>query len=45
MSVIEFAEKQYAYCCEHDEYEEARYWAAYLNGAKAQKKEDEDEAN
>lgn len=40
MSVIEFAEKQYKWCCEHDEYEAARYWAAYLNGARAQKKED-----
>lgn len=40
MSVIEFAEKQYWDCCERDDYEDARYWAAYLEGARAQKKED-----
>lgn len=45
MSVIEFAEKKYVWCCENDEFAEARYWAAYLNGARAQKKEDDDETD
>ena len=39
MSVIEYAEKQYKYCCDHDLYEDARYWSAYLQGARAQKEE------
>ena len=39
MSVIEYAEQQYEYCCEHELYEDARYWAAYLQGARAQKEE------
>ncbi len=41
MTVIEFAEKRYRECCEKD-YDEARYWAAYLDGARAQKKEEND---
>ena len=40
MTVIEFAEKRYKECCETGEYEDARYWAAYLEGARAQKRED-----
>lgn len=40
MTVIEFAEKRYKECCDNEEYEDARYWAAYLDGAKAQQKED-----
>ena len=41
MTVIEFAEKRYRECCEKD-FDEARYWAAYLDGARAQLKEDRD---
>lgn len=37
MTVIEFAEKRYKECCDNEEYEDARYWAAYLDGARAQK--------
>ena len=44
MNIIECAEKQYKYCCDHDLYEAARYWAAYLDGARAQKKEGEGDA-
>lgn len=40
VSVIEFAEKRYKECCDNEQYEDARYWAAYLDGARAQKKED-----
>ena len=29
MGVIEFAEKRYKECCDNEEYEDARYWAAY----------------
>ena len=39
MTVIEFAEKRYKECCEAGDCEDARYWAAYLDGARAQKKE------
>ena len=39
MTVIEFAEKRYRECCEKD-FDDARYWAAYLEGARAQLKED-----
>ena len=39
MTVIEYAEKQYEWCCDHEQYEDARYWAAYLQGARAQKQE------
>lgn len=39
MTVIEFAEKRYKECCDNGLYEDARYWAAYLDGARAQKKE------
>lgn len=42
MSVIEFAEKRYKECCDNGLYEDARYWAAYLDGARAQRKEDAD---
>lgn len=37
MSVIEFAEKRLLASDERD----ASYWAAYLDGARAQKQEDE----
>ena len=40
MSVIEYAEKRYKECCDNEQYEDARYWSAYLQGARAQKKED-----
>ena len=39
MTVIEYAEKQYEWCCDHEQYEDARYWASYLDGARAQKAE------
>lgn len=38
MNVIEYAEKKYAEACRNEKYEDARYWRAYLDGAKAQKK-------
>lgn len=41
MTVIEYAEKRYKECCDNEQYEDARYWAAYLDGAKAQRKEGE----
>ena len=41
MTVIEFAEKRYRECCEEDP-DDARYWAAYLDGARAQIKENND---
>lgn len=40
MTIIEFAEKRLKECCENDDYDDARYWTAYLDGARAQKKED-----
>ena len=39
MSVIEFAEKRLKECEENDEFEYMIYWAAYLDGARAQKRE------
>ena len=39
MTVIEFAEKRYKECCDAEDWEDARYWSAYLDGARAQKKE------
>ena len=41
-TVIEYAERRYRECCDAADYEDARYWSAYLNGARAQKKEDEE---
>jgi len=38
VNVIEYAEKKYAEACRNEKYEDARYWSAYLDGAKAQKK-------
>lgn len=38
MNVIEYAEKKYAEACRNEQYEDARYWSAYIDGAKAQKK-------
>ena len=38
MTVIEFAEKR----LEEESGYNARYWAAYLDGARAQKREDEE---
>lgn len=40
MTVIEYAEKRYEECCENGDYEDARYWAAYLDGARAQMREE-----
>ena len=34
--VIEYAKERYEYCCQNELYEDARYWSAYLDGAKAQ---------
>lgn len=42
MSVIEFAMKRLEECDKQGDYQDARYWAAYLDGACAQKKEDDD---
>lgn len=39
MPVIDFAEKRYKECCENGEDEDARYWAAYLDGVRAYAKE------
>ena len=41
-TVIEYAERRYRECCAEADYENAQYWSAYLNGARAQKKEDEE---
>lgn len=43
MNVIEFAEKRMMECEKDGEDYNTRYWAAYLDGARAQKKEDEKE--
>ena len=40
-SVIAYAEEKYRYCCDHELYEDARYWAAYIDGARAQIREDD----
>ena len=40
MAVIEFAEKRLNESCLNDNDEAALYWRAYLDGARAQKKED-----
>lgn len=40
MSIIEYAEKRYREACANEQYVDARYWAAYLDGARAQQKED-----
>lgn len=39
-SIIAYAEEKYRFYCELEMYEDARYWAAYLDGAKAQLRED-----
>lgn len=39
-SVIEFAEKRLGECDKQGDYQDARYWAAYLNGARAKDRED-----
>lgn len=45
MTVIEFAKKRYKECCESGDAEDARYWAAYLDGARAQLNEERRAAN
>ena len=39
MTVIEFAEKRLNESCLNDDDEAVLYWRAYLDGARAQKKE------
>ena len=45
MTVIEFAEKRLNESCINDDDEAVLYWRAYLDGARAQKKELFDRAN
>lgn len=40
-TVIEFAEKRLRECDETEDVYDARYWTAYLDGARAQKREDD----
>lgn len=41
-SVIEFAIRRLDECDQKGDYQDSRYWAAYLDGARAQKKEDDE---
>lgn len=41
MSVIEYAEKRLTECDKAGELQNTLYWAAYLDGARAQKRESE----
>lgn len=41
LSVIEFGKAQHAQCEENSDFSEGRFWSAFLNGAYAQKSEDE----
>lgn len=41
-SVIEYAEDRLRECDKAGEHQNTLYWAAYLDGARAQKREDEE---